>query len=1007
MGLPSIADTILRRLRRLCLPLLVCLAVPFCSEAVAQKSDAKKTAGPVPEWIWQSKTPQASETVYLRKKFKVDGKLKSALLSASCDNRVSMFVNGKHFIEHPSWEKPLRENLTSKLEQGDNVLVGRCSNAGGAAGFLVYLVLTYEDGRTETIVSDTSWLGSANPAEDWRTVDYDDSQWTKAVSFGKLGVGPWGDLLIDPRLRPEPQATAVAGVTVPEGFQVELLYSVPKESEGSWVSMTTDPQGRLICSDQYGGLYRITPGKDADSTKVEAMDVNIGEAQGLLYAFDSLYVMVNGRAAQGSGLYRVLDTNGDDKFDEVKLIKKLNGGGEHGPHAIRLAPDGKSLFVIAGNHTSPPEGFEASSPHRNYEEDLLLPRNPDGGGHATGRMAPGGWIAQTDENGSYWRFFCGGFRNPYDIDFNQDGELFTYDADMEWDTGVPWYRPTRVNHAVSAAEFGWRYGTGKWPDYYPDSLGSVVDIGLGSPTGIQFGTGAKFPAKYQRALYINDWTYGKIYAVHMKPQGASYTATFETFVQGRPLPVTDVTINPVDGAFYFTIGGRRTQSGLYRVTYVGDESTAPAGPLEDAKAADARALRHQLEFFHGKQDPQAIKIAWPYLSSRDRHLRYAARVAIENQPVEQWKDQALAETRTAAAIQACLALTRTAGPELQAAVLEKLNSLPLERLSEGQMLDALRTYGMAFIRLGGKQPETAAAVTERVNSLFPHESEMVNRELCSLLVYLEAPGVIERAMKLLAAGQSQEDQFYYAFVLRNLTTGWTPDERKAYFSWLNLAEQKYRGGNSFKKFIIQVRNQVVEKLSPEDKVALKDVIEGDETVEVVKLETTRQFVHNWQIEDLVDELDQVESGRSFEKGRIAYEAAQCYKCHRFAGSGGATGPDITGVGARFTPLYLLEAMILPSKVVSDQYQNHIISTADGEIFTGRIIDENDQRIMLRTHPFATKLTEIAISDIDERQPALVSEMPQGLINTLTKEEILDLIAYMRSAGDANDSAYKK
>ena len=67
-------------------------------------------------------------------------------------------------------------------------------------------------------------------------------------------------------------------------------------------------------------------------------------------------------------------------------------------------------------------------------------------------------------------------------------------------------------------EYGWRNGTGKWPEYSPDSLGAVVNIGLGSPTGVEFGTGAKFPAKYQRALFINDWTYGKIYAVHMTPE---------------------------------------------------------------------------------------------------------------------------------------------------------------------------------------------------------------------------------------------------------------------------------------------------------------------------------------------------------------------------------------------------------------------------------------------------------------------------------------------------------
>ena len=93
--------------------------------------------------------------------------------------------------------------------------------------------------------------------------------------------------------------------------------------------------------------------------------------------------------------------------------------------------------------------------------------------------------------------------------------FFTYDADMEWDLGAPWYRPTRINHVVSGSDYGWRSGTGKWPAYYEDSLPPVVDIGPGCPTGVINGLGAKFPAKYQDAIYALDWTFGTIYAIHM------------------------------------------------------------------------------------------------------------------------------------------------------------------------------------------------------------------------------------------------------------------------------------------------------------------------------------------------------------------------------------------------------------------------------------------------------------------------------------------------------------
>ena len=104
-------------------------------------------------------------------------------------------------------------------------------------------------------------------------------------------------------------------------------------------------------------------------------------------------------------------------------------------------------------------------------------------------LAPQGWIARTDPDGKTWELIASGFRNDFDVSFNREGELFTFDADMEWDIGVPWYRPTRVSHVISGAEYGFRNGSGKWPSHYIDSFGAVVNIGPGSPTGVTQPTG--------------------------------------------------------------------------------------------------------------------------------------------------------------------------------------------------------------------------------------------------------------------------------------------------------------------------------------------------------------------------------------------------------------------------------------------------------------------------------------------------------------------------------------
>ena len=130
-------------------------------------------------------------------------------------------------------------------------------------------------------------------------------------------------------------ATSPARINIAEGFKIDLLYSVPMDKQGSWVAMCMDNKNRLIVSDQYGGIYRFpvpAAGKNIDPTSIEQIAYApertgmgkptdeqkklpmIGHAQGLCYAFDSLYVVVNSRSSStGAGVCRLLDTNKDDK----------------------------------------------------------------------------------------------------------------------------------------------------------------------------------------------------------------------------------------------------------------------------------------------------------------------------------------------------------------------------------------------------------------------------------------------------------------------------------------------------------------------------------------------------------------------------------------------------------------------------------------------------------------------------------------------------------------------
>jgi putative heme-binding domain-containing protein len=519
-----------------------------------------------------------------------------------------------------------------------------------------------------------------------------------------------------------------------------------------------------------------------------------------------------------------------------------------------------------------------------------------------------------------------------------------------------------------------------------------------------------------------DWAYGKVYAAHLTAEGAGYRATFEPFAEGKAFDGTDLVVGQ-DGAMYLTIGGRRTQSGLYRITYTGTEPTDPAKPAENPQAAEARMARHKLESFHGKQDSQAVAFAWEYLNSPDRYLRYAARVAIEWQDLSTWQDKALGEKRPTALVNAIVALCRTANPArpgtggqpptytsegnpaLQAKVLAALNALSLRSLSEEQLLEALRAYQLAFIRLGKPDERAAGQLAARLDALYPAPSFGVNRELSQLLAYLNAPSVVPKTMQLLTAARTQEEQLHYVLVLRVVTRGWTPEQHNAYFSWINHAEKNYRGGASFKRFLQRIREDAIKTLTDDEKTALAAVLKGEVTAVAVKETAPRQFVRNWQMQDLVPAMGQATHGRNFERGKAAFDATGCLQCHRFAGDGGSTGPDLTGLGNRFQPADVLESILLPSKVISDQYQPTEIRTKDGDVFIGQVEGDGGDVVRLRTGALSTEAVEVPKANIAVRRPSKLSLMPEGLIDVLSRDEILDLIAYLRSGGNPKDKAF--
>ena len=1011
----------------------ICL-VAFSSQPTTSlwADEAFAKSKPVPDWIWDEGGATSGQKIYLRTEFKIDGKKKAAPLYSTCDNRMVLWINGQRVAKTRDWMFPIDQDVSKFLVNGKNSIAIEAENDGGVAAFVLKLLVEQEGQEPLVVLSDESWsMSKSVPVGAWQGKDYDDSSWVgKVKKLKPLGSGPWGI----PGVKKNASVTSIEDIQVQEGFEVELVHTVDSGVQGSWVSLTRGPDGKLIACDQgnKGAFWiQVTESSEGPQTVVTPIEINapgssnrLSGAQGLLWSDGVLWFHKN-----GGHLYRITDSDSDGQLDVVEEVPSQTGGGEHGNHAVIETEDSDAIYMAGGNH-APLAKLERSRVN-SWGEDLLLPRMWDANGHARGRLAPGGWVTRLNPETLQQELVCIGFRNEYDIALNRHGDLFTYDADMEWDLGSPWYRPTRICQVVSGGDYGWRSGTGKWPAYYEDSLPPVVDIGPGSPTGVVAGRDASFPAKYRDALYALDWTFGTIYAITLEPRGAGYVGTSEPFVTGRPLPVTDAIV-AADGMLYFTVGGRGAQSALYRVRYVGDELVADIEPKLSPQIAKAREQRLLFEQYHGqslsgKEAERVIEMAWPVLQNDDRFLRSAARVAIESQPTELWSERVLQETSPQGVVTAAVALARSGDESNQEPLLDKL--LLTEVDTDAQLLGWLRAVSLTCIRLGKPSEEQRSRLLQRIEPMLPDQNGDVNTELVKLLVYLRSDKVIEKAMALIAdreppsipdwselAGRNAgyggtvqkvldnhppSREIGFALALRNLGQGWTIAQRRAYFEFLNEAAKK-SGGSSYPGFIRNIRDEALATCSDAERIALQDITgENYDPIPNFEIKTVVGPGRVWTVDEARAKAGRNFRSASFENGRSVYFAANCGKCHRHNGLGGNVGPDLTTIPNKFDLNYVIDHIINPSKVISDQYQSSIVLTADGQTLTG-LVSEADGEVIIYTADVNAEPIRLRADDVEALRPSAVSQMPKGLVDGLNPDELRDLLAYLMSGGDAKN-----
>ena len=966
--------------------------------------EQRSVTGPTPQWLWDDDAADDDE-LFFRRSFRLDAVPEKAQLGVSVDNNCRIYVNGERAGKDDSWESPTLVDVVDMLQVGENVVAIHAWNDGGPAGMVARLSWSTGD-QLGGVVTDATWRCSEEDPDDWDLPGFDDDGWDAATVLGPLGgdvvwssnVG-LGSLGGAGRSEFAPQVAFPADdLRLAEGGRVPgamTLLEVPR-GLGSWVSLCADDRGRLYsCDQRKAGLFRVEPAAEVgDLTTFVRMPAKLSGAHGLLWFRGALYAVVNGGMDGKDGLYRVTDKDGDDLLEHVELLRGFEGSGEHGPHSIAVAPDGEHLLVLNGNMTKLTD-VDANRVPSEWQQDRLTPRINDARGFWGGYSPPGGCLYQIDPDAERWELICCGFRNPFDFAVLPNGQVVVYDADMEWDLGLPWYRPTRWLAGQSGVDYGWRKGSAKWSADYPDAPPALQDIGPGSPTGMIYVPGER------GGIFGLDWTFGTLYR-----EGAPW-------VVGAPWPVADITWTAVaPDCIYAVSGGRGLPSRLFRLPLLpgAPPSLERWGEPVSWSMSEERSAREILDAEHPGTDP--------YVTMR---------IALERRPVGDIRSAVLDvdEARPERAFAGLMALARRGvGADLRP-LLGALGRFRFADLDHRQRIAWIRAHALALLRLGPIDPAADQLVAARMSPHFPCGDERVDADLCELLAFVDAPGLLSAAVPMLAAlrpspppawaelatrnasyggvlnkmmaNMPPAGQLAIADSLRMVKRGWTVAQRRTLFRFLEQARER-SGGASYDGFLIRIADGHWENCPEEQRRELEfDVGRARAEKQRYNSKPARGPGRDWQLDDISTLVRSGFTGRKSGAGRNLFHAAGCASCHYFKGEGGFGGPDLTSLKNKMRPEDLLESILEPSKVISDQYAGKVLTKKDGTAYFGVAHKtwDGDMQVyeVVEAKADATPM-RIPIEQVARVEPSPISPMPKDLVDRLSADELRDLVAYL-------------
>jgi putative membrane-bound dehydrogenase-like protein len=758
------------------------------------------------------------------------------------------------------------------------------------------------------------------------------------------------------------------GVRVERGFRMTEFVN-EQLADDIWC-MTLNPRGEAVVSG--AGYIRTLLDIDGDGRADKA--VQFAKTKGAMgLCFDKtgkqLLVMGDGWLSE----YR------DDNLDRIadgpprRLFKIADG--EHGGHAIRIGPDGW-WWAIGGNDS----GIHKSA--------VPAP---------TGQPFTAGALVRIAPDFSRVEVAASGFRNPYDFDFNERGEVFTYDSDCERDYFLPWYSPCRIYHVRLGRHHGWRLPgfqrSFRVPDYMPETVPALADMGRGSPTGVLCYREGNFPKRYLGGLFFCDWTFGRVHFAPLIPQGEGYVAKPEIFLEPigtAGFAPTDI-VQTADGALLISIGGRKTRGAVYRIEpdriWHGEPAilaagSDPPGALRDLSAHQAALGGWKLEKasaeaftayepakpdgLKGNDRKAALESARNLLMSLDDQVRAEAARLLAM--LEDDSDITMSRMLTD--------ITDKSPPTSDFHYLACFARLRAERTPDITAKVARAILDLDMKLAGGdRRPKQnwATRLNEVVAALIARDSSLPDALFRA--PDFATPGHVPLADALPASHRLEAARLY----LLQPGIQWSP-ELVRIIGALPAGESHplLRAQWDNKALRPALRAALQRNATPEDQALLARAdapppAEGDPA-------------------PFIESLKQVAwaNGDAARGGKIFRERA-CATCH--AGTS-PLGPELSGPVARLSAIDLMTEIQFPSRNIAEAFRTTVFHLKDGGARNALVAFTSADGVIIRTGPGVSE--RLAESDIVSRSPGAASLMPPASLTGLKAEDLADLHAYLRT-----------